>query len=166
LADPFGLSVSEYLTMSPFPDPARQTGRADFPHLGFRTEIYNSCLPTAARRAAHAFAHEASGVKGPAVAGSTSTQARMKTERRASLETGNLTAEPVRNFRLEQQLPGGLSSSHWKSALFSRRSQNMGYQDLDFAKSFQEAERSWGVLVFDPGKNKITFVVLLQIEAF
>jgi hypothetical protein len=39
LADPFGLSVSEYLTMSPFPDPAHQTGRADFPHLGFRTEI-------------------------------------------------------------------------------------------------------------------------------
>ena len=40
--------------------------------------------------------HEASGVKGPAVAGSTSTQARMKIERRASLETGNVTAEPVR----------------------------------------------------------------------
>jgi hypothetical protein len=43
--------------------------------------------------------HEASGGKGPAVAGSTSTQARMKIERRASLETGNVTAEPVRNRR-------------------------------------------------------------------
>jgi len=29
-------------------------------------------------------------------------------------------------FRLEQQLPGGLSSSHWKSAFFSRRTRNLG----------------------------------------
>ena len=29
-------------------------------------------------------------------------------------------------FRLEQQLPGGLSSSHWKSAFFPRRAQNNG----------------------------------------
>ena len=28
----------------PFPDPAHQTGRADFPHLGFRTE-YLAQLP-------------------------------------------------------------------------------------------------------------------------
>src|ERR1700676_2416039 len=27
-------------------------------------------------------------------------------------------------FRLEQQLPGGLSSSHWKSAFFPRRARN------------------------------------------
>ena len=40
--------------------------------------------------------HEASGAKGSAMAGSASTQARMKIERRASLETGNVTAEPVR----------------------------------------------------------------------
>ena len=33
------------------------------------------------------------------MAGSASTQARMKIERRASLETGNVTAEPVRNRR-------------------------------------------------------------------
>src|ERR1700676_4736551 len=33
------------------------------------------------------------------MAGSVSTQARMKIERRASLETGNVTAEPVRNRR-------------------------------------------------------------------
>ena len=32
---PFRLSVSEYLTMSPFPDPAHQTGRADFLHPAF-----------------------------------------------------------------------------------------------------------------------------------
>ena len=29
-------------------------------------------------------------------------------------------------FRLEQQLPGGLSSSHWKSAFFPRRVRNLG----------------------------------------
>jgi hypothetical protein len=29
-------------------------------------------------------------------------------------------------FRLEQQLPGGLSSSHWKSAFFSRRARILG----------------------------------------
>jgi hypothetical protein len=29
-------------------------------------------------------------------------------------------------FRLEQQLPGGLSSSHWKSAFFPRRARNLG----------------------------------------
>ena len=29
-------------------------------------------------------------------------------------------------FRLEQQLPGGLSSSHWKSAFFPRRARNSG----------------------------------------
>jgi hypothetical protein len=29
-------------------------------------------------------------------------------------------------FRLEQQLPGGLSSSHWKSAFFSRRTLILG----------------------------------------
>jgi hypothetical protein len=33
------------------------------------------------------------------MAGSVSTQARMKIERRVSLETGNVTAEPVRNRR-------------------------------------------------------------------
>src|SRR6516225_1669295 len=43
--------------------------------------------------------HEASGAKDSAMAGSASTQARMKIERRASLETGNVTAEPVRNRR-------------------------------------------------------------------
>src|SRR5580704_15929207 len=32
---PFRLSVSEYLTMSPFPDPAHQTGRADFLYPAF-----------------------------------------------------------------------------------------------------------------------------------
>src|ERR1700730_13568059 len=32
---PFRLSVSEYLSMSPFPDPAHQTGRADFLHPAF-----------------------------------------------------------------------------------------------------------------------------------
>ena len=32
---PFRLSVSDYLTMSPFPDPAHQTGRADFLHPAF-----------------------------------------------------------------------------------------------------------------------------------
>jgi hypothetical protein len=32
---PFRLSVSEYLTMSRFPDPAHQTGRADFLHPAF-----------------------------------------------------------------------------------------------------------------------------------
>ena len=25
---------------APFPDPAHQTGRADFPHLGFRTRLF------------------------------------------------------------------------------------------------------------------------------
>src|SRR5215831_2368349 len=40
--------------------------------------------------------HEASGAKDSAMAGSASAQARMKVERRASLETGNVTAEPVR----------------------------------------------------------------------
>jgi hypothetical protein len=29
-------------------------------------------------------------------------------------------------FRLEQQLPGGLSSSHWKSAFFARRARILG----------------------------------------
>src|SRR6516165_4121064 len=43
--------------------------------------------------------HEASGAKDSALAGSASTQARMKIESRASLETGNVTAEPVRNRR-------------------------------------------------------------------
>ena len=43
--------------------------------------------------------HEAPGAKDLAMAGSASAQVRMKTERRASLETGNVTAEPVRNRR-------------------------------------------------------------------
>jgi hypothetical protein len=34
-ARPFRLSVSEYLTMSPVPDPAHQTGRAVFLHPAF-----------------------------------------------------------------------------------------------------------------------------------
>ena len=33
-------------------------------------------------------------------------------------------------FRLEQQLPGGLASSHWKSAFFPRRTRNAGYVGL------------------------------------
>ncbi len=35
VGSPFRLRVSQYLGHAPFPLPARQTGRADFPHPAF-----------------------------------------------------------------------------------------------------------------------------------
>jgi AcrB/AcrD/AcrF family len=62
--------------------------------------------------------HKASGGKGPAVVGSASTQARMKIERRASLETGDVTAEPVRNRRR--------SPSLWEASSKSTKQEHRG----------------------------------------
>ena len=61
---------------------------------------------------------EAFGAKGSAKAGSASTQARMKTKRRASLETGNVTAEPVRIRRRPQ--------SAWEESSKSTKQEHRG----------------------------------------
>ena len=66
--------------------------------------------------------HEASGAKDSALAGSASTQARMKIERRASLETGNVTAEPVRN----RQRPRSVWEASSKSTKRKHRGNGAG----------------------------------------
>ena len=70
--------------------------------------------------------HEAPGAKDSAMAGSASTQARMKTERRASLETGNVTAEPVRNRRRRP--------SAWEASSKSTKQKHRGIDAAMWAK--------------------------------
>ena len=83
--------------------------------------------------------HEASGAKDSAVAGSASTQARMKIERRASLETGNVTAEPVGNRRRPRSV--------WEASSKSTKRKHRGFGAGMWAKEGSVntgSPRRWG----------------------